>query len=65
MEQPTNKKYYEIRKKYLADALSWLGMRYYIFDNFLNEKVYSFENTDKFQEALSGLFALREKINTK
>lgn len=51
-----------IDKKYLADALSFLGCRYYIF-NKDGRKVYSFEKTDKFSLALAKLLELKDEIN--
>ncbi|SMC19408.1 hypothetical protein SAMN02745134_00822 [Clostridium acidisoli DSM 12555] len=54
--------YYEIKKKYLAFALSFLGFRYFVFNDADGDK-YSFENTEKFQLALDGLLKLRITIN--
>ncbi|URZ18785.1 hypothetical protein [Clostridium felsineum] len=51
-------KYYIIKKKYLADALSFLGFRYYKFNN-VN---YSFINTNKFREALTSLTDLKKRF---
>lgn len=56
------KKYYEIKKKYLAFALSYLGFRYYKFGTD-EDTLYSFENTDEFRQALTGLTNLKNKIN--
>ncbi len=55
------KKYYEVRKKYLSDALSYLGFRYYLFTK-QSETVYSFENTEKFQYALHQLTLLKNEV---
>lgn len=52
--------YVEIKKKYLADALSFLGFRYFKFTN-NGEILYSFENTNKFQLALADILYLKEK----
>ena len=49
-----NKDYYAVRKKYLANALAYLGYRYYRFDNG-KDIVYSFKDTKEFREALQGL----------
>jgi len=57
-----NKKYYEINKKYLADALSYLGMRYYKFNKEDGTVVYSFENTIDFNIALNELTKLKNKL---
>lgn len=62
------KKYYIIKKRSLAEALNFLtGQRYYKWDNEDNssKKVYSFEISDKFLEALHELTILKEKINNK
>ena len=55
------KNYIEIKKVYLAEALSFLGFHYYKFTN-LTETIYSFENTDKFQSAFKELIQLRDKL---
>lgn len=54
---------YEVHKKYLADALSFLGFRYYKFTNFKGNEVYSFKNTNEFQKAINGLSELKQSIN--
>jgi len=54
-------KTYEVRKKYLADALSYLGFRYYK-NGFGEDTIYSFENTEKFNKAMHELNQLKEKI---
>lgn len=58
------KKYYHVNKKYMADALNYLGFRYYIFSNYQNETVYSFIDDDKFRIALTGLTQLRNQLRT-
>ncbi|NFH99493.1 hypothetical protein FDB15_03980 [Clostridium botulinum] len=58
-----SKKYKNIKKKYLADALSFLGFRYMIFDNEDGTKEYTFEDTFKFQHALNGLLKFKKEIN--
>lgn len=55
------KKYYPIEKKYLAEALSFLGFHYYKFTE--NKTIYSFEDTEKFRTGLNGLLELRNKLN--
>lgn len=56
------KRYCEVKKKYLAFALSFLGFRYFVFNDVDGDR-YSFENTEKFQLALNGLLKLRKAIN--
>ncbi|HBJ1649386.1 hypothetical protein [Clostridium botulinum] len=58
-----SKKYKNIKKKYLADALSFLGFRYMIFDNEDGTKEYTFEDTFKFQYALNELLKFKKEIN--
>lgn len=53
-------KYFEIRKKYLAEALSYLGFKYYKFTN-ADYTMYSFEDTDNFKLALNDLLRLKDK----
>ena len=55
------KKYVEVKKRYLAEALSFLGFHYYKFTN-PEETVYSFENSEKFQTAFKELIQLRERL---
>jgi len=55
------KKLYEVRKKYLAEALSYLGFRYYK-NGFGEETTYTFENTEKFSIALHELNQLKNKL---
>ena len=57
-----NKNYTTIEKKYLAEALSFLGFKYYKYGEGKETK-YSFEETDKFKFALGELLELRNKIN--
>ncbi len=57
------KKYTIIDKKYLADALSFLGLRYFIFNKEDGKKVYSFEDTKKFHYTLAKLLVLKKEIN--
>lgn len=54
-----------IHKKYLADALSFLGFRYYKFYDNHNPKIikYSFIETEKFNNALNDILALKEKYS--
>lgn len=55
-------KYTTIEKKYLAEALSFLGFSYYKFGEGKETK-YSFEETDNFKFALGELLKLRNTIN--
>jgi len=57
-------KYFEIRKKYMADALSYLGFRYFKFND--PEGIsYSFEDNEKFREALNDLLGLKNKFSSQ
>jgi len=57
--------YRVIYKKYLAEALSFLGFRYYKFHDELNPKVikYSFIESESFNNAVNDLLALKNKYN--
>lgn len=60
-----NKKYYIVRDINFARVLKWIcGQNYMVFDSKFNkdEKVYSFENTEKFQEALAIAKEIKNKI---
>ena len=54
-------KCFNIKKKYLADALSYLGFRYYKFSN-QKTILYSFEDNKIFREALNDLLNLKDKF---
>jgi len=58
--------YRVIHKKYLAEALSFLGFRYYKFneiDNNSRKEIikYSFVETPAFNNAVNDLLSLKEK----
>lgn len=57
-------KYTIIDKKYLADALSFLGLRYMIYDKEDGRKVYSFEDNEKFKYTLARVLDLKKEINS-
>lgn len=56
-------KYRVIYKKYLAEALSFLGFRYYKFYDESNPKIikYSFIESDEFNNAVNDILALKNK----
>lgn len=56
-------KYFIVRKKYLADALSFLGFKYYKFTNSDGSIYYSFENSGRFNDAMTELLSLQNKFN--
>jgi hypothetical protein len=56
-------KTYEVRKKYLAEALSYLGFRYYKFDE-PEYTSYSFDDTEQFREALKDMLRLKNKYSS-
>jgi len=56
-------KYFIVRKKYLADALSFLGFKYYKFTEPNGSVYYSFENSDKLNEAMTELLSLQGRFN--
>jgi hypothetical protein len=60
-------KYRVIHKKYLAEALSFLGFKYYKFNEFNqdNKQIikYSFIETEEFNDAVSDLLMLKQKFN--
>lgn len=51
-------KYFEIKKKYLAEALAFLGFRYYKFCT-PECTMYSFVDTEEFRSALNELLKLK------
>jgi hypothetical protein len=57
------KKYRSVKKKYLADALAFLGFKYYKFSN--KEGIsYSFEDTDKLKYAIDALMQIKQDCNS-
>lgn len=56
--------YIEIKKRYLAEALSYLGFKYYKF-NTPEYTLYSFYDTKEFREALQDMIRLKEKFYRK
>lgn len=56
--------YFEVRKKYLAVALSFLGFKYYKFTSNEGYILYSFAETDKFKDALHDLLKLKDKYDS-
>lgn len=58
-----NKKYYEVKKKYLAFAISFLGFQYYTFDKEDGKKLYTFEDTESFRKALTELSNLKRQFD--
>jgi len=57
----TMKEYYEIRKKYLAEGLAFLGYRYFK-EGFGKDTIYKFKNTKEFNIALNELMKLKDKV---
>lgn len=59
--------YRVIHKKYLAEALSFLGFKYYKFNEFndIGKQIvkYSFIETPDFNDAVDNLLALKQKYN--
>lgn len=55
------KKYYIVKNKYLADGLSFLGFRYYKFNDETGI-VYSFEDTETFRKNLTAMLDLKKKM---
>lgn len=52
--------YIEIKKKYLAESLSFLGFRYFKF-NMPEYTLYSFYDTKDLREALQDMLRLKDK----
>lgn len=58
-------KYFVLDSKTFTEALNLLGFSFYVFQKDDNKKVYSFENTNLFQEAYMELCELRKKYRNK
>lgn len=60
-----NKIYYQTDKKYLAESLSFIGFRYYKFNNdkTTNVMTYAFDNTKELRAAIEEIMSLRKKYN--
>lgn len=55
-------KYYNIEKKTLANALNWMGFKFYIWTSRDGKTLYGFEDTPRLHKALEGLLELRKQI---
>lgn len=49
----------------MAQALSYLGYKYYKYNTEENRVIYSFERTPKFMEALHALIEIKKKYGNK
>jgi len=58
----SKQKYTCIRKRYLAESLSYLGFKYFRFCADEGYILYSFENSEKFQEALNEMLKLKKRF---
>ena len=58
-------KYFILESKTFANALNLLGFYFYVFKKDDNKNIYSFENTELFQEAYMELCELRKKYRNK
>lgn len=58
-------KYFVLDSETFAKSLNLLGFSFYVFKKDDNKKVYSFENTDLFQEAYMEICELRNKYRNK
>lgn len=58
-------KYFVLESETFAKSLNLLGFSFYVFQKDDNKKVYSFENTDLFQEAYIEICELRKKFRNK
>lgn len=56
------KKHYNIEKRTLAEALNFMGFKYYKFIGDKGIPIYGFEDTELFRKAMNGLFDLRRTI---
>lgn len=57
-------KYFEVRNKYLAEGLAFLGFKYYKFnDKETGKTIYSFEDTKTIQDTIEHLLNLKKEIN--
>jgi len=59
----TVNKDYTTNNKYLADAMNFLGFRYYILNNNDGSKTYSFVNSIEFNLAMGELMITKKKYN--
>ncbi|NMM64379.1 hypothetical protein HBE96_17300 [Clostridium sp. P21] len=56
-----NKEYYNIRKKYLAEGMAFLGYKYFK-EGYGKDTIYKFKNTKEFNTALTGLMELKKRV---
>ena len=55
-------KYFEVKNKYLAEGLAFLGFRYMKFSKG-NKVVYSFEDTTEIKSVMNELIEMKNKLN--
>lgn len=60
----TTVKYTIVKKRYLADSLSFLGIHYMIFDGENGQKLYSFEDNEKYQYSFKKLMELKKELES-
>lgn len=56
------KQYYNIKKRAFAEALNFLGFRYYKYTGDRDETIYGFVDNPTFREAMNGLLELRKEV---
>lgn len=61
-----DKKYFEVRNKYLAEGLAFLGFKYFKFNNKETGKtIYSFKDTEIIKDTIEHLLKLKNEISSK
>lgn len=55
-------KYFEVKNKYLAEALAFFGFKYLKFDDGLtNKKIYSFQDSEEIRRLMSKLISMKKE----
>lgn len=57
------KEYFKVKNKYLAEALAFMGFRYYKFTDQDGKTVYSFKDTEKIKYVMNHLIQLKKELN--
>ncbi|BDR74300.1 hypothetical protein K144316041_p21390 (plasmid) [Clostridium tetani] len=58
-----NKNYFEVKNKYLAEALAFMGFKYYKFNGEDGKIIYSFQDTEKIKYVMECLIQLKRELN--
>lgn len=62
-KEKKTKEYFKVKNKYLAEALAFMGFRYYKFTDQDGKIIYSFQDTEKIKYVMECLIQLKRELN--